>query len=60
MTNEIVTLDRDGKKFDFSHEHAQKILNHSIQGMVNKEMKYKIPLGSDWEFKKGELKKKIK
>lgn len=60
MTNEIITLDRGGKKFDFSHEHAQGILNHSIQEKVEKDMKYKLPSDSKWEFKKGELKKKVK
>lgn len=58
MTNEIVTLQRGSVKFEFSHEHAQNILNHPIQESVKAEMKYKLPSDSDWEFKKGELKKK--
>lgn len=58
MANEIVTLERGSKKFEYSHEHAQNILNHPIQAQVKKDAKYKLPSDSKWEFKKGELKKK--
>ena len=58
MANELVTLKRGSKEFNFSQEHAQNILNHPIQETVEKDEKYKLPSDSKWEFKKGELKKK--
>ena len=58
MANELITLKRGSKEFEFSHAHAQAILNHPIQAQVEKDAKYGLPSGSNWEFKKGELKKK--
>ena len=57
---DIVTLTKDGDKQEFSHEHAENILNHPINAKVEKKDKYKLPADSEWSFKDGKLKKKSK
>ena len=58
MATATVTLERDGKKNEYSQEHAQNILNHLINSTVAKKERYKLPSDSKWTFKEGKLEKK--
>lgn len=58
MATATVTLERDGKKDEYSQEHAQNILNSSVNKKVDKKERYKLPSDSKWTFKEGKLEKK--
>lgn len=61
MAKGIVTLERGKEKFEFSHEHAERILNHPIQDKVDKDLKFKLPSDSKWmKTKEGKLVEKKK
>lgn len=53
-----VTLKKGGKELTFSPEHAQNILNSSVNAAVKGDGKYTLA-DSAWEMKDGKLSKKV-
>ena len=55
-----VTLKKGDSERKFSPEHAENILNHPINAMVDKKGKYELPKDSDWKMVDKKLVKKKK